>query len=109
MPCFPANGDNCFATGTVRRIYARDAGAYIRLNIPVPNNNQPGDDQGPDDDTPGGEGYFRLLRGHPNYNALYSLLLVAFTNRKNLTIRTENPIDPNSSRDAEVFYLVVDW
>ena len=107
MPCTPEDGDNCFATGTVRRIYARDSGAYIRLNIAVPEGNAPGDGQGPDDDTPGGGHYFKLLRGHDNYNALYSLALVAATNRYKLTIRTEDPI--NSSEDAEVSYLVVDW
>ena len=109
MPCRPDQGENCFAVGTVRRISARESGAFIWLNIIDPDGDELGDNQGPEDDTPGGEKYFELRRGHPNYNALYSLVLVAATNRRNLTMRTEDPIDPGSSGNAVVRYLNVDW
>lgn len=86
---------DCVATGLVSRIYANTSGAFIRLaGLP------PGD-------TPGGEHYFELRKGHPNYNALYSLVLVAAANRYNLRIRTNNDISPASN--AVVNYLVVDW
>ena len=86
---------DCVATGKVSRIYANKTGAFIRLaGLP------PGD-------TPGGEHYFELRKGHVNYNALYSLALVAAANRYNLRIRTDSDI--NSSSNAVVNYLVVDW
>jgi hypothetical protein len=87
---------DCTATGTVRRIYARAEGTFIWLKD-FTYGGPPGAN---------GEGYFRLLRSHPNYNALYSLLLVAATNKHPLRIRTEKDISP--SEDAEVNYLVVD-
>jgi hypothetical protein len=86
---------DCVATGQVSRIYANKSGAFIRLAGLPP------------EDTPGGEHYFELRVGHPNYNALYSLLLVAAANRYNLRIRTDSDI--NSGANAVVNYFVVDW
>ena len=80
------------ADGKVTNVYPDAAGCYIRLaNIPEP----------PKD------GYFQLKLSHPNYNALYSLVVVASVNRYKLTIRTTSEIDP--TQIAEVAYLTVDW
>jgi hypothetical protein len=96
MPCDP-NTQNCRAIGKVSRIYANRSGAFIHLaDLPAA-------------DVPGGEEYFELQRAHPNYNALYSLVLVAATNGYDLHIRTSDPIDPASSENSVVSYLVVDW
>jgi hypothetical protein len=86
---------DCTAIGMVSRIYANQSGAFIRLaDLP------PGD-------TPGGGHYFELRKGHPNYNALYSLALVAAANRYKLWIRTDSDI--TSAGNAVVNYMVVDW
>ena len=53
------------------------------------------------------DGYFQLDQTHPNYNALYSLALLAAVNKYTLTIRTEGDITP--SEPALVFYMWVDW
>jgi hypothetical protein len=53
------------------------------------------------------DGYFKLDQTHPNYNALYSLALLAAVNRYTLTIRTESDITP--SQCALVLYMWVDW
>ena len=80
--------------GRVSRIYASEDVTYIRLkDIPT-------------EDTPK-DGYFRLFRSHPNYNALYSLALVAAVNRYQLDIRAAGEIEP--SEYADVVYMVVDW
>jgi len=82
------------ATGRVSRIYATSLGTYIRLaNIPQESTPQ--------------SGYFLLNQSHPNYNALYSLALLAAVNRYDLQIRTANEIVPTEA--AEVSYMVVDW
>ena len=82
------------ARGPVTRIYATGGNTYFRLaNLP------PGD-------TPR-YGYFRLPQSHSNYNALYSLALVAAVNRYRLWIRTVAEIVPTAV--AEVRYMVVDW
>ena len=52
------------AIGQVERIYAWRGTTYIRLGG-IPANVTPKD------------GYFKLLQTHSNYNALYSLALVA--------------------------------
>lgn len=91
MPC----PQDCTAIGKVSRIYANKSGAFIRLAGLPPGN------------TPGGENYFELRLNHANYNALYSLALVAAANRYNLRIRTDSDISPQSN--AVVSYLVVDW
>jgi hypothetical protein len=91
MPC----PQDCTAIGQVSRIYANTSGAFIRLAGLPP------------EDTPGGENYFELRLNHANYNALYSLALVAAANRYNLRIRTQSDI--TSASNAVVSYLVVDW
>ena len=48
-----------------------------------------------------------LDSAHPNYNALFSLALVAAVNRYELTIRTAAEI--TSQAHATVDYMVVDW
>ena len=80
------------AQGKVNRIYTTADRTFIRLaEIPE----EPKD------------GYFELKMDHSNYNALYSLALVAAVNRYDLVIRTTTDIDPGSH--AEVAYMVVDW
>ena len=79
--------------GMVERIYPSEGGTYIRLDIPAAERPK--------------DGYFRLDTSHANYNALYSLALVAAVNRYRLTIRTKNDITP--TEHAEVAYMVVDW
>ena len=79
--------------GRVTRLYVHRDGVSVRLDLPV--------DEQPLDN------YFRLPRSHENYNALYSLAVVASINRYPLWIRTEVDIDPGER--AEVMYMVVDW
>ena len=79
--------------GRVSRMYVRRDGLFVRLDIP--------EDEQPLDN------YFRLPLAHPNYNALYSIVLAASINRYNLWIRTTVDIDPGER--AEVEYMVVDW
>ena len=86
---------DCSAIGKVSRIYANKSGAFIRLSGLPPQ------------DTPGGEHYFELRNAHPNFNALYSLALVAAANQYKLWIRTESDI--SSKGNAVVHYMVVDW
>ena len=86
---------DCSAIGKVSRIYANQYGAYFRLA------------DLPSGDTPGDGHYFILRNEHPNYNALYSLALVAAANRYDVWIRTERDINPQEN--AVVSYLVVDW
>jgi hypothetical protein len=81
------------ATGKVTRLYVRDEGTRIRLEIPA--------------DTQPKEGYFYLDLTHPNYNALYSLALSAAVNGYPLMIRTDADITPTEG--ATVNYMVVDW
>ena len=86
-------------TGRVERIYPNPEGARVRLSgIPA-------------DDTPS-DRYFLLEIGHPNYNALYSLTLVAAVNNYNLTIRIQGPsdvdIDP-SVPSPPVQYMYIDF
>ena len=87
-------------TGRVNRIYPNlGDGVRIRLSgIPA-------------EDTPS-DGYFPLQDAHPNYNALYSLALVAAVNKYNLTIRIQGPtdvdIDP-SVPSPPVSYMYVDF
>jgi hypothetical protein len=82
------------ATGRISRIYATEDITYFRL------------DDIPPEVTPQ-DGYFRLEQTHSNYNALYSLGLVAAVNRYNLSIRTYGEITPTET--ARVWYMVVDW
>ncbi|MCW5983563.1 MAG: hypothetical protein KIT09_36065 [Bryobacteraceae bacterium] len=82
------------ATGKVSRIYPSTRGTAIRLHVP--------------EGTPVPLfGYFNLRQTHPNYNALYSLALVAAVNRYNLRIRATTEIDPTV--EADVSYMVIDW
>jgi hypothetical protein len=82
------------AIGKVSRIYATGSRTYFRLaDIPPEATPQ--------------NGYFRLEQSHSNYNALYSLALVAAVNNYDLRIRTVSDIVPTDT--AEVAYMVVDW
>jgi hypothetical protein len=81
-------------TGKVSRIYPSTRGTAIRLHAP-PGTVEPAN------------GYFNLRQTHPNYNALYSLALVAAVNGYNLRIRATAEIDP--AVEAEVSYMVVNW
>lgn len=80
-------------SGRVVRLYVRDNGTNVRLEIPT--EKQPL------------ENYFLLELSHPNYNALYSLALSAAINGYVLLIRTKADIDPNAV--ATVEYMLVDW
>ena len=82
------------ARGQVSRIYTTGGYTYYRL-AGLPANLTPKNH------------YFRLAQTHSNYNALYSLALVAAVNRYRLWIRTNTDIDPNQI--ATVRYMVVDW
>ena len=53
------------------------------------------------------DGYFHLEISHENYNALYSLALLAASNRQRLQIRTKDEAVPTSV--APISYLVLDW
>jgi hypothetical protein len=79
--------------GKVKRIYPDDAGTYIELDIRDPDRPK--------------DGYFRLEQSHSNYNALYSLALVAAVNRYSLEIRTVTDVSPTEV--AVVQYMRVDW
>ena len=86
------------AKGKVKRLYpsyeTTKGKTYIRLELPA-------SVVAPKD------GYFFIETSHPNYNALYSLALVAAVNRYELAIRTAQDI---SNQDyAKVEYMVVDW
>jgi len=86
------------AKGKVKRLYpsyeTTKGKTFIRLELPA-------SAAAPKD------GYFFIETSHPNYNALYSLALVAAVNRYQLEVRTAEDI---SNRDyGKVEYMVVDW
>jgi hypothetical protein len=81
------------ATGKVTRLYLQKDVSYIVLDIP-------------EDDSPK-EGLFELRMSNANYNAQYSLALVAAANRWPLTIRVMGSITKDSY--AAVSFLIVDW
>lgn len=82
--------------GEVERLYTRRSGCSIRLqNV-----------------TPAGavlpkHGYFHLWRDHENYDALYSLALLAASGRHRLSIRSVE--DAVATSIASVEYMVLDW
>lgn len=80
------------ATALVERLYVRDSGVNIRLDLETP-------------DAPL-NGYFHLELSHPNYAALYSLAICAAVNRIPLLVRTRGAISPTAT--AIVEYLVLD-
>ena len=84
------------AQGKVSRIYpTSDGNVNIRLaNIPA-------------DDTPQ-DGYFTLTKDHPNFNALYSLALVAAVNRYDLNIRARGN-DIVAGQPTNIGYMTVDF
>jgi len=61
----------------------------------------------PDDAPLPQDGYFYLEIGHENYNALYSLALLAASGRQRLQIRTRGEAVPTAV--APISYLVLDW
>jgi hypothetical protein len=81
------------ATGRIQRLYFDAAGCYIRLNpAPAPS---------PLD------GYFQLQKGHANYSALVSLILLAVSQGYSITLRTSGDITPTAH--AMVIYAVIDF
>jgi hypothetical protein len=82
------------ASGRVSRIYPHEELTYVSL-------------EGLDPGVTPKDGYFLLRKSHPNYNALYSLALVAAVNRYVLQIRTRAEI--TNQEYGEVAYMVVDW
>ncbi len=55
-----------------------------------------------------GDKYFRLELDHPNYNGIYSLLVVAAVNRYGIRLRLED-YEPSDPPSTIVQYIVVDW
>jgi hypothetical protein len=83
-----------FTKGTIRRLYPRDNGCWFQLT----------DATGSPITAPDKNG-FHLVLSHPNYNAIYSLLLLAAANRYVITVRTES----TRSQPEEIDYITVDW
>ncbi len=81
-----------YLSSKVSRLYTHEDACYIKLENPT---------QEPK------EGYFKLDRNHPNYNALFSLACMAAMSRRPLTISTRDDIVPTEF--AEVVYLVLDF
>jgi hypothetical protein len=81
-------------TGTVARIFPSRTSTAIRLHVPA-GTVEPKD------------GLFHLRFDHPNYNALYSLALVAAVNRYSLQIDANVEIDPDV--EADIDYMKVNW
>ena len=83
------------AKGNVSKLFVHHGGCYIRL-ADIPTAARPKD------------GYFYLRLKHPNYNALYSLVLTAATNDLKLAIRIMGTkISPTIHPD--VMYMYIDW
>lgn len=85
--------------GQVERLYVRgtpNIGCMIRLR-----------DVTPADETLPRDEYFYLDSDHPNYNALYSLALLAANGRHRLQVRTFGDAVPTEY--ARISYLVIDW
>ena len=80
------------AEGHITRMYVNSSGCNLRLD---------NKEEVPKD------GYFILDLQHPNYNAIYSLLLLAATNGYVVSVRTKQEIGPNAA--AEISYVVADW
>jgi len=80
--------------GTVAQLYVDNGHCYITLKGIA---------------NPPKDGLFELRQSHPNYNALYSLALVAAVNGYKLGIRTIGEIEANPNNYPGVEYLVVDW
>ena len=55
-----------------------------------------------------GDTYFQLELEHPNFNAIYSLLVVAAVNRYQIRLRLED-YEPPDPPPTIVRYVVVDW
>lgn len=56
-----------------------------------------------------GEGYFILKNSHPNFDATYSLILLAASNRYILWLRTKVDRDNVTDKHVEIEYAVVDF
>lgn len=86
-------------SGQVARLYVRGTplpGCWIRLS-----------DVAPANATLPQNGYFQVELDHENYNALYSLALLAASERRRLQIRTKADAVPTAV--APVSYMVLDW
>jgi hypothetical protein len=103
------------ATGKVIRIFAssEDNTTFFRLNLDDPEQRPGGPNASEENDY---NGYFYLLPTDPNYNALYSLLLVATTNERDVQAKVfgDGEIKPWRSKtdigeNAHVGYLVMFW
>jgi hypothetical protein len=79
-------------SGTVSQLYVDDGHCYISLKGVA---------------EPPKDGLFELRQSHPNYNALYSLVLAAAIHGYNVEIRTIGEIGAEES--PGVNYLVVKW
>ena len=101
------SADNFQAEGQVKRIYpskevsrevaeaaGASPGAVGSMGTSIRLSNYP-------------ETYFFLPISHENYNALFSLALVAATNQYQLAIRTLEEIKPGETVD--IWYMLVDW
>ena len=82
--------------GEVERLYVTRSGLFVRLENVAPTGEPLPKDE-----------YFLLKRDHENYDAIYSLALLAASGRHRLQIRSSQVADP--SEHAEVAYMVLDW
>ena len=80
------------AMGKVTRMYPNQEGCYLEIDY-----------QG---DKPKDNSFFLPL-SHPNYNSIYSLVVVAAVHNYNLTVRVVSDIIP--SEFANIRYIVVEW
>ena len=76
--------------GQVTRMFVNASGCHVRLEGR-------------------GDGYFRLLTSHTNYNAIYALILTAAANRFVLRLRTQEEREDVTADSAQVLYAVIDW
>ena len=76
--------------GQVTRMFVNASGCHVRLEGR-------------------GDGYFRLLTSHTNYNAIYALILTAAANRFVLRLRTQEEREDVTADAAQVLYAVIDW
>lgn len=78
--------------GKITRLYADGSGCYFKLDRSGP---KPKDD------------LFYIDRNHENYNSLYSMAMMAATNRQVFEVGGPHPITPE--KEGYVVWAFVDW
>ena len=89
MATFPENNE-----GKIGRLYAAEGDRVYFWLKESTISNPPGD-------------YYFISRGHPNYQALLSLLYMAAESRYRIGVKNKPELE--AGQFAEVRYLVVDW